>query len=222
MTSVLTVDDESLVRSAIRAMLQSSECVDLCVVGDCSGREAVRFARESGADVVLLDLRMPDVDGLTVLRGIKRLAEPPAVVMMTRFATDSDVLRAFGEGAIGYLLKDATATELATSVREAAAGFGAVSRLVAPTVIDGYRRFASVSVRDAEARNRAEQFTQREREVLELLGSGLTNREIADCLVLSPETVKSHVSAVLAKLGTKNRVRAALAAERLGLLDKSA
>ncbi|WP_093628097.1 response regulator [Streptomyces sp. 3213.3] len=88
MTSVLIVDDESLVRSAIRAMIQSPEYADLRVVGDCSGREAVRSARESGADVVLLDLRMPDVDGITVLRGIRRLAEPPAVVMMTRFATD--------------------------------------------------------------------------------------------------------------------------------------
>ncbi|MFF9407215.1 response regulator [Streptomyces anandii] len=222
MTSVLIVDDESLVRSALRAMLQRPECSDLRVTGDCSGREAVRLARDRRVDVVLLDLRMPQVDGITVLRGLRRLADPPAVVMMTRFAADSDVLRAFAEGAIGYLLKDATAAELADAVREAAAGVGAVSRPVAPTVIDGYRRFASRSVRDTEARHRAARFTQREREVLELLGSGLTNREIADCLVLSPETVKTHVSAVLAKLGTKNRVRAALTAERLGLLNKSA
>ncbi|WP_069768292.1 response regulator transcription factor [Streptomyces sp. LUP30] len=222
MTSVLIVDDESLVRSALRAMLQRPECSDLRVVGDCSGREAERLARDSRVDVVLLDLRMPQVDGIAVLRRLRRLADPPAVVMMTRFAADSDVLRAFAEGAIGYLLKDATAAELADAVREAAAGVGAVSRPVAPTVIDGYRQFATRSVRDAEARDRAGRFTQREREVLELLGSGLTNREIADCLVLSPETVKTHVSAVLAKLGTKNRVRAALTAERLGLLNMPA
>ncbi|MEU4926159.1 response regulator transcription factor [Streptomyces yokosukanensis] len=222
MTRVLIVDDESLVRSALRAMLQRPEASDVRVVGDCCGREAVRLAREKTVDVVLLDLRMPDVDGFTVLRGLKQIIDPPAVVIMTRFAADSDVLRAFAEGAIGYLLKDVTADELTDAVREAAAGVGAVSRPVAPTVIDGYRRFASRSVRDAEARDRAARFTQREREVLELLGSGLTNREIADCLVLSPETVKNHVSAVLAKLGTRNRVRAALTAERLGLLSKSA
>ena len=86
MTSVLIVDDESLVRSALRAMLQRPECSDLRVVGDCSGREAERLARDSRVDVVLLDLRMPQVDGITVLRGLRRLADPPAVVMMTRFA----------------------------------------------------------------------------------------------------------------------------------------
>ncbi|MGK5530471.1 response regulator [Streptomyces sp. URMC 129] len=217
MIRVLIVDDEPLARSALQTLLGTD--AGLRVVGQSSGRDAVPLARTTRPDVVLLDIRMPDADGITVLRGLRALPAPPAVLMMTSIATDDDVLRAFAAGACGYLLKDASVEELTSAVRKARAGVGVVSDHVAPAVIAGYRAHAARSAGSQAARHLAEALTARERDVLRLLGGGLSNREIAERLIVSPETIKTHLTGVFAKLGTSNRVRAALIAERIGLLE---
>lgn len=216
MISVLIVDDEHLTRAALRTLLETDPGIR--VVADCSGVEAVETARSSHPDVVLLDMRMPEVDGISVLHGLQSLAEQPVTVMMTRFATDEDVQRSFASGAHGYLLKDVSVEDLTNAVHKAQAGVGVVAEPVAPSVIAGYRSLALRSGDTVQARELAAALTVRERDVLRLLADGLSNREIADRLVVSPETVKSHLASVFNKLGTGSRVRAALIAERVGLL----
>ncbi|WP_329338999.1 response regulator transcription factor [Streptomyces sp. NBC_00663] len=220
MIGVMIVDDEVLTRVALRTLIETDD--ELRVVAECSGPDAVEAARSHRPDVTLLDLRMPGADGFTVLRGLRALPEPPAVLMMTRFATDEDVRRAFASGASGYLLKDTTAEELSDAVRKAGAGIGVVAETVAPSVIADYRVLAQQADAraddGAEARQIAEALTAREHEVLQLVADGLSNPEIAVRLLVSPETVKSHLASCFAKLGTNSRVRAALIAERTGLL----
>lgn len=127
-------------------------------------------------------------------------------------------MAAFAAGALGYLLKDSAPREIVAAVHKAAAGEGTVSGQITPRIIDGYRKFAQMCTETSQAHKRVHQLTCREREVLSLIGGGLSNREIAQRLVLSPETIKTHVSTIMSKLGTTSRVRAALIADRTGLL----
>ncbi|MEV8021849.1 response regulator transcription factor [Streptomyces sp. NPDC086554] len=211
---VVVVDDEQLVRSGLRMILAAAP--DIEVVGDCGGAQAVDTILAHRPDVVMLDIRMPDVDGLTVLKRLKSTLgdKAPTVTMLTTFDADEYLISALREGASGFLLKDTEPEQLARLVRILAAGGHTLDPWVTRTVIGGFVDGAD----DARAAKRAlERLTDREREVLALLGQGLSNAEVAQRMHLAHGTVKDHVSAILAKLGGLNRVQAAVLAERAGL-----
>lgn len=212
MIRVLVVDDESLVRSGLQMILGAAAGID--VVATCSGDRAVDEAGRHGPDVVLLDIRMPEVDGLTVLRELNRSPRPPAVAMLTTFDADEFLAEALHAGAAGFLLKDTEPDQLVQAVRALAAGGSVLSPAVAGSVIAGY--VGNSARPSSEARLQG--MSPREREVLGLLGLGLSNAQIGRCMYLSPATVKDHVSAVLAKLDVHNRVQAAVIAREAGLL----
>ncbi|GGY06962.1 response regulator [Streptomyces hiroshimensis] len=236
MIRVLIVDDEELFRTGLRMVLHTAD--DITVVGECTATEAPAAIAESAPDVVLLDIRMPDRDGLAVLEDVKGRPGAPSVLMLTSFDSDAYVARALQAGADGFLLKDSDPAYLARAVRAAAAGGSALSPSVARSVVEGYvssltgerergreggkAETPAPQPAVADADERVAQLTPREREVLALLGAGLSNREIATELHLSPGTVKEHVSTVLAKLGTDNRVRAAVIAWQSGLVGSAA
>ncbi|WP_354641599.1 response regulator transcription factor [Kitasatospora camelliae] len=211
-TRVLIVDDEVLVRSGLSLIVGSAP--DLEVVGSCSGGQAEEQVGALGPHVVLLDVRMPDLDGITVLRRLRTLPDPPAVAMLTTFDTDEYIGTALRAGAAGFLLKDTAPEQLVHSVRILAAGGSVLSPTVTRTVISGY---VDGGGPDTEAARLARQLTSRELDVLALLGEGLSNAEIADRLYLGTGTVKDHISAILGKLGAANRVQAAVIAHRAGL-----
>lgn len=212
MLSVMVVDDEALVRSGLRMILGSASDVD--VVATCDGGEAVEEIRRHRPDVVLLDIRMPAVDGLTILREVVAWSDPPVMAMLTTFHSDEFVAEALGAGAAGFLLKDTEPAQLIAAVRALANGGAVLSPAVTRTVIDGYRDRTGPPASVA----RVEAMSPREREVLGLLGLGLSNAEIGRRLYLSTATVKDYVSAVLAGLGVANRVQAAVIAQEAGLV----
>lgn len=216
---VVVVDDEQLVRSGLRMILGTAP--DIEVVADCAGGQAVDTVLAQRPDVVMLDIRMPDVDGLTVLNQLAAaLGERlPAVTMLTTFDTDEYLATALRAGASGFLLKDTEPEQLAQAVRVLAAGGSTLDPSVARTVIGGY---VDGSGGAEHAKRAVEGLTDREREVLVLLGQGLSNSEIAARLHLAHGTVKDHVSALLGKLGGLNRVQAAVIAERAGLVGNRA
>ncbi|GGQ71328.1 MULTISPECIES: response regulator [Kitasatospora] len=212
-TRVLIVDDEVLVRSGLGLIVGSAP--DLEVVGGCSGGQAEQQARALAPDVVLLDVRMPDLDGISVLRRLRALPDPPVVAMLTTFDTDEYIGTALRAGAAGFLLKDTAPEQLVHAVRVLAAGGSVLSPTVARTVISGY---VDGGGPDLTATALTHRLTGRELDVLALLGEGLSNAEIADRLFLGTGTVKDHISAILAKLGAANRVQAAVVAHRAGLV----
>ena len=211
-SKIMVVDDEALVRSGLRMILGSAADVD--VVATCEGAEAVEEIRRHRPDVVLLDIRMPEVDGLAVLREVIDWPDPPVVAMLTTFHSDEFVAEALGAGAVGFLLKDTEPAQLIAAVRALANGGAVLSPAVTRTVINGYRDRAG----PPESVARVEAMSPREREVLGLLGLGLSNAEIGRRLYLSTATVKDYVSAVLAGLGVTNRVQAAVVAQEAGIV----
>jgi DNA-binding NarL/FixJ family response regulator len=214
---VLLVDDDPLVRAGLRMILSSAE--DLDVVGEAGdGAEAVEAVRAHRPEVVLMDIRMPVVDGLTATARLTSLPHPPRVVVLTTFALDEYVFRALEAGAGGFLLKDTPPRDLIAAVRAVAGGDAMLSPSVTRTLIG---RFATSgeSGRRSAALARLEPLTEREREVLVAVGRGLSNAEIGRELYLSEATVKTHVSRLLLKLGCANRVQVAIIAHDAGLLD---
>ncbi|GGW11555.1 DNA-binding response regulator [Streptomyces capoamus] len=216
MIRVLVVDDEALIRTGFQRILAAADGIE--VVGAVSGAEALRTVREQHPDVVLLDIRMPDVDGLTVLGDIRRLPDPPVVAMLTTFDMDEYVETALRSGAAGFLLKDTDPEALPPAVQSLARGGTVLSPKVTRTVVDGYLS-AGPQERSSKALQR---LTGREREVLVLIAEGLSNADIATRMHLSTGTVKDHVSAILTKLEVSGRVQAALFAQRAGLLTEGA
>lgn len=212
---VLVVDDEALIRGGFTHILNRAD--DIEVVAAVPGGQAVQAARESRPDVVLLDIRMPDVDGLTVLADLRRMPDPPVVAMLTTFDADEYVATALRSGAAGFLLKDTDPEQLPYLVRALAEGGTVLSSKVTRTVVDAY---LDTGVREPAARLTA-RLTRRERAVLVLMAEGLGNTDIGKRLHLSTGTVKGHVSAVLGKLEVSSRVQAVLIAERAGLLGPS-
>jgi DNA-binding NarL/FixJ family response regulator len=212
---VAVVDDEALVRSGLSMILAVPD--DLEVVLSCDGVAAVDGILRERPDVVLLDIRMPEVDGLTVLTRILAQPDPPAVAMLTTFAADDQVAAALRAGAIGFLLKDTEPEQLIQAVRVLAAGGRVLSPVVTRTVIGGYVAAAA----DPDISELIATMSDREREVLALVGEGLSNLEISQRLFLSVGTVKEYVSAILTKLGAPNRVRAAILAHRAGLVGST-
>ena len=214
---VLLVDDEELVRFGLRTVLEASG--DFSVVGEAgNGLDGVRAVQELRPDVVLMDIRMPVKDGLSATREILALPHPPQVAVLTTFHADEYVYAALAAGAAGFLLKDTPPREIAAAVRAVADGTATLSPKVTATLIDSYvdRRAAP---RKAEALRRLAGLSDREREVLTLLGSGGSNADLARQLFVSEATVKTYVSRLLAKLDLANRTQAAILAHEAGLLE---
>ncbi|MBT2213383.1 response regulator transcription factor [Actinomadura sp. NEAU-AAG7] len=210
MIRVLIVDDEWMVRAMLRTIMETAP--DMTVVGEAAdGGEAVERAAAHRPDVVLMDIRLPRHDGLTATR---RLAGRHRVVVLTTFDLDDYVRTALADGAVGFLLKDATAQEMLTAVRSAARG----DAMLSPKITRRLLRDLAGTGR-SEARSRLDVLTPKEREVLAAVGGGLSNTEVAARLAMSEATAKTHVSRILAKLSLGNRVQAAILAHRAGLLD---
>ena len=217
MISVLLVDDEALVRAGLRMILETAD--DVSVVGEAEdGHTAIEAVGRERPDVVLMDIRMPKMDGLSATAAIRQRSHPPAVVVLTTFDSDDEVFRALEAGATGFLLKDTPPAELLRAVRLAAAGDSMLSPTVTRRVIT---RFTAEdrSQRRREALNRLQDLTEREREVLVEIGRGHANADIAKLLYMSEATVKTHVSHLFEKLSVTNRVQLAIAAFRAGLVD---
>lgn len=216
MIRVLLVDDEQLVRAGLRMILESAD--DVTVVAEASdGAEAVAQARRHRPDAVLMDIRMPEVDGLAATRQITGLPDPPKVIVLTTFELDEYVHTALEHGAVGFLLKDTPPSDLLNAVRTVAAGNAMLSPTVTKRLIEEFN--GGGSARAAEARRQLDVLTEREREVVVGVAQGLSNAEIGMQLYMSEATVKAHLSRVLTKLALGNRVQVAILAHRAGLLD---
>jgi DNA-binding NarL/FixJ family response regulator len=214
MISVLLVDDQALVRAGFALILNAEP--DLEVVGEAGdGREAVAAATELRPDVVLMDVRMPDLDGVEATRRITELLPATRVLMLTTFDLDEYVVSAFRAGASGFLLKTAPRDQLVAAVHTVHAG----EALLAPI---GTRRLIEQLVPPAAEVPALAELTGREREVLTLLARGLSNAEIAAELVVESSTVKSHVASLLAKLDLRDRVQAVVLAYESGLVRPGA
>jgi len=213
---VALVDDQALVRSGFRMILEAQ--TDFDIVGEAAnGREAVELAHVTAVDVVLMDVRMPELDGIEATGRI--LADKPdtRVLILTTFDLDEYVARALRAGASGFLLKDVRPAQLVEAIRVVAAG----DALLAPTVTRRLLDRFAASI-DAGPSPDLACLTEREREILRLIAEGLSNSEIAERLFLGESTVKTHVSAVLRKLGVRDRVQAVIAAYDAGLVRPSA
>jgi DNA-binding NarL/FixJ family response regulator len=213
--AVLLADDQRLVRSGFRMILGAEP--DIEVVGEASdGREAVEQAARLRPDVVLMDVRMPGVDGLEATRRLLAGPEPrPRVVVLTTFDLDEYVYEALRAGASGFLLKDAPEEQLVGAIRLAADGGAMFSPSVTRTLIAEFARSAQAPAAPSPA---LDELTPREREVLRLLARGLSNRELADELIVSEHTAKTHVARVLSKLGLRDRTQAVILAYEAGIV----
>ncbi|BCY14097.1 response regulator transcription factor [Actinoplanes sp. L3-i22] len=212
--TVLLADDQQLVRAGFRSLLRRAK--DIEVVGEAStGDEAVRTARALRPDVILMDIRMPGLDGIAATRAI--LAENPAprVVILTTFETDEYVFAALAAGASGFLTKEIDPEGLRTAVRVVAAGDALLSPSVTRRVVG---QFAHRPVPATPKRDRPAVLTDREREVVRLVATGLSNNEIAAELVISPLTAKTHITRSIAKLGVRDRVQLVIVAYEDGLV----
>jgi DNA-binding NarL/FixJ family response regulator len=216
MIRVLFADDEPMIRTGIRMILKSDPEIEL--VGEANdGAQAVEMALRMRPDVVLLDIRMPQLDGLAATRRIRAELPGTAVIILTTFGEDEYIARALDDGANGFLLKALDPRDLLDGVHAVAAGAACLSPLVAERVITELRKAAPS--RSVAARARIATLAPREREVLALVGAGLSNAEIAGRLHLVEGTVKAYVSAILARLDLNNRVQAAVLAVEAGLLS---
>jgi DNA-binding NarL/FixJ family response regulator len=217
MISVLLVDDEELVRFGLRTVLEAAG--DFTVVGEAgNGADGVAAAAELRPDVVLMDIRMPVMDGLTATEQILALPDPPQVAVLTTFHVDEYVYAALAAGAAGFLLKDTPPRQIAAAVRAVADGTASLSPAVTTTLIESYVERKAVP-RRVEALRKVDGLSDREREVLVLLGSGESNAELAKRLFVSEATVKTYVSRLLTKLDIANRTQAAILAHEAGLLE---
>ncbi|MGO4459215.1 response regulator transcription factor [Streptomyces sp. NBC_00925] len=210
---VLIADDERMVRTALRVILDAEP--DLEVVGEAaSGAEAVGLVRSLAPDVVLMDVRMPEIDGIRATEQIlATMAEPPRIVVVTTFENDAYVYDALRAGASGFLLKRADADELIGAVRLVARG----DSLLFPAAVRALAA-AHTAAAAAAAPVWASRLTEREADVLRLMASGLSNHEISEHLGVGPQTVKTHVAGVLAKTGSRDRTQAVIAAYEGGFI----
>jgi len=211
MIRVLLADDQALVRAGFRMILKSEPGIE--VAGEAGdGAEAVSLARELAPDVILMDVRMPVMDGIEATRTLVREDEPPRVLVLTTFDLDEYVYEALRAGASGFLLKDAPEEQLVAGIKIVAEG----GSLFAPTVT---RRLVERFAGSRPApQPRLEELTSRELEVLRLVARGLSNSEIAEALVVSEHTVKTHVAHILRKLGLRDRVQAVVLAYEAGVI----
>jgi DNA-binding NarL/FixJ family response regulator len=209
---VLIVDDHAVVREGLRTFLALQEGIE--VIGEAAdGREALDQAALLAPDVILMDLVMPQLDGVGAMRALRAGGSAARVIVLTSFTDDDRILPAIQQGAAGYLLKNVAPPELARAVRAAHAGEALLDPSVAARLVD------ALVQRTEDAPDPAAQLTPRERDVLAMLARGLSNKRIAYELGLSEKTVKAHVGHLLAKLGVADRTQAALYAVRTGLAD---
>ena len=205
---VLLVDDDALVRAGLRMILSSSE--EMEVVGEAAdGADAVAAALTHRPDVVLMDIRMPGVDGIAATSALRRLATPPHVIVLTTFQVDDHVMSALRAGADGFLLKDTAPADIIHAVRLVAAGEAMLSPSVTRTLL-AHLGNDELADRRRVAAQRLTSLTDREREVATEVASGASNAEIAASLFMSEATVKAHVSRLLTKLDATNRVQVAI------------
>ena len=213
MIRVLLVDDDDLMRAGLRAVLSSDESID--VVGEAGdGRAAVAEAIRLRPDVVLMDVRMPNLDGISATREVLATSPAVKVAVLTTFEQDDYIFGALSAGASGFLLKRTKPEELIAAIHAVAAGDSLLSPSVTTKVIE---RVAGQFEPDPSVRERLAELTPREREVLELIDRGLSNTEIAAAFVVEPSTVKTHVRRVLTKLRLRDRVQAVIFAYESGL-----
>ena len=217
MTRLLIVDDEALVRAGLKMILESDD--ELEVVAEAEdGADAAAMVKEHRPDVVLMDIRMPRLDGLAATREVQALPDPPKIVVLTTFDLDDYVFRALQAGASGFLLKDTPPRELVQAIKVVAAGDAMLSPAVTRRLI-GHFAADSRADRRRLAEERISKLTDRERQVLVEVGRGLQNSDIGKKLFMSEATVKAHVSRALVKLDATNRVQVAILAYEAGLLD---
>lgn len=214
MIRVLLVDDEALVRVGLRMILEPAEGIE--VVAEASdGSEAITAVAKHRPDVVLMDVRMAGMDGLTALKELRRSSDSPKVIMLTTFDLDDYVHTALRNGAAGFLLKDTSPRDLANAVRTVADGSAMLTPKVTKRLIDTFAELESEGA--AEARQRLSELTGREGDVVRAVARGLSNAEVGRELAMSEGTVKAHVSRALAKLNLSNRVQMALLVRDAGL-----
>lgn len=212
---VLLADDQRLMREGLRTLLELEP--DLVVVGEAAdGTEAVARAAELSPDVVLMDVRMPAMDGIEATRRIVAADPAARVILLTTFDEDEAAFDGLRAGAVGYLLKAVSGAELAAAVRTALAGGSSVDPGILRRVVDRFARLAPPS--RAAGAGLPEPLSEREVEVLRLIARGVANRAIAERLGLAEGTVKNHVTAILQKLGARDRTQAALRAREMGLV----
>jgi DNA-binding NarL/FixJ family response regulator len=222
MIRVLLVDDQVLLRGALAMLIDSAP--DMEVVGEAgNGRDAIELARTARADVVVMDIRMPEVDGIDATRQVAAAEDLAGVrvIVLTTYDTGENVVAALRAGASGFLVKDTKPTELLDGIRTVAAGDALLSPGPTAALISRFLRLPD----RPEPHSTPDDLTvlsDREREVLALVAKGLTNPEIADVLVRSPLTVKTHVSRIMTKLGARDRVQLVIAAYESGLVAPSA
>ena len=211
---VLVVDDDALVRAGLAMLLAGAE--EIAIVGEAAdGSEVAHAVAEHEPDVVLMDIRMPGMDGLAATELLRAGEDPPEVIVLTTFEADDDVLRALRAGASGFLLKDTWPADIVHAVRAVAAGEPMLSPTVTRRLI-GHVTHAGIGERQRHAREQLDRLTEREREVAVAIGLGKSNAEISRELYMSVATVKAHVSRVLEKLEFNNRVQIALLAHDAG------
>jgi len=216
MITVLIVDDQPLQRLGFRMLLDSNP--DTEVVGEAgNGTEAVRRTAELRPDVILMDIRMPGMDGLEATRRIVATSGRSRVLVLTTFDLDEYVYAALRAGASGFLLKDARPEELLAGIRAVADGDAVIAPALTRRLLDTFAQQLAPAPADPRTTPRLSALTDREHEILVAIGNGWTNGEIADRLVLSESTVKTHVGRVLAKIGARDRVQAVIFAYDLGL-----
>ena len=224
MIKVLLVDDQTLIRQGIRLLLEIEP--DIQVVGQAAdGRAALEQVEALHPDVVLMDVRMPEMDGVAATRLLSTSHPEVKVIILTTFEDDETVFEGLKAGARGYLLKDISSEEMAQAVRKVAAGEALIQSRLTRKVLAEFSRMASATDRQASPKTAAVvealpvPLTERELQVLQALAHGLSNREIADQLVITEGTVKNHVSSLIDKLGVRDRTQAVLKAQELGLIS---
>jgi len=212
---VLVADDQTLVRTGFRVILEAEGDIEVVAEAD-TGTEAIRQAQLTEPDVILMDIRMPELDGLSATEEILRHPDPPTIIVLTTFDQNEYVYRALRAGAAGFLLKDAPSTRLIAAVRAAATGDSLIEPSITQRLVE---RFIE-PVQSAGLPPELAALTSRELDVLRLLARGLSNAEIAAELVVAETTVKTHVARILTKLGRRDRVQAVVVAYETGFVNR--
>jgi len=211
MIKVMLVDDQNLVRKGVRSLLELSEEIEV-VAEAADGAEAIRMVPEVAPDVVLLDMRMPGLSGLDVLRELAGQDRLPPTIILTTFDDDELLLAGIQAGARGYLLKDVALADLVNAIRTVAEGGSIVKPAVTQRLLKGLEKLHN----EFSSLDRPDPLTDRETEILRLMAGGYSNKEIANSLGVAEGTVKNHVSNILSKMGVRDRTRAVLKAFELG------
>ncbi|MBN1315014.1 MAG: response regulator transcription factor [Anaerolineales bacterium] len=207
--TVLVVDDQRLIREGITSLLEIQEGIEIAGLA-LNGQDAIEQARSLQPDVILMDIRMPVMDGITATAQILRRQPECKIIMLTTFDDDEYIVNSLRAGAMGYLLKDIPATELAQAIKLAHAGIYQLGPMAAGRLIEILAVEPEDKIEPEQAISIEHDLTERELDVLRLIATGATNREIAETLAVSEGTVKNHVSSILSRLGLRDRTQAAL------------